>query len=198
VDAKVDGIILKDSWSWTLPIFGCRGVEIENVKICSARCENNDGIGVCNSQNVRIANCFVRTDDDCITTKGIIKGTEPYPPVEDVKVENCVLWVDRAHVCRLGCECRAEVMHRFVFQDIDIIHYSDLCPAICLQPAEDMLMEDVHFKNIRINGEGQPRFIEVYPKPTQWATKMTPGMVRNITFKDISISGIGLQRLEWG
>jgi len=194
-DIKVEGIILKDSWAWTLPMFGCQGVHIDNVKIVSARCANNDGIGVCNSQDVKIENCFIRTDDDCITTKGVGIRREgevngPYLPVEDVLVEGCVLWSDRAHIWRLGCESRASTMRRLVFQNIDVIHYTDPNPpVISVQPAEGMLMEDVRFENIRINGESQPRFIEVMTKPTKWAKQQTPGMVRKVLFKDIVLEG---------
>lgn len=192
-NAKIEGIILKDSWSWTFPMFGCRGVHVDNVKICSARCENNDGIGVCNSQDVEIENCFIRTDDDSITTKGLgeLFGPPPYPPTENVKVERCVLWTDRANVWRLGCECRAQAMRRLVFRNINVVHYTDpTCPAIILQPAEDMLMEDVQFENVRINGEGQRRFIEISPAPTQWAKQQIPGSVRKILFKDIVLAGV--------
>jgi hypothetical protein len=192
-DIKVEGIILKDSWGWTLPMFGCQGVHIDNVKIVSARCANNDGIGVCNSQDVRIENCFIRTDDDCITTKGVgirQEGSDSFLPVEDVLVERCVLWTDRAHIWRLGCESRASIMRRLVFRNIDVIHYTDpRCWVISVQPAEGMLMEDVRFENIRINGEGQPNFIEVMTKPTIWAKQQTPGMVRNVLFKDVVLYG---------
>ncbi len=192
-NASVEGVILKDSWSWTFPMWGCRGVHIDNVKICSARCENNDGIGTCNSQDVKIENCFIRTDDDCITAKGMGEdlGPPPYPPVENLTVERCVLWTDRANVFRLGCECRAQLMRRLVFRDIDVLHYTDpTCPAIILQPAEGMLMEDVRFENIRIHGEGQRRFIEIFPAPTQWAKQQIPGAVRNVLFKDIVLNGV--------
>lgn len=191
-DAKVEGIILKDSWFWTFPMLGCRDVHIDNVKIVSARCANNDGIGVCNSQDVRIEHCFIRTDDDCITTKGLGEelGIAPYPPVEHVLVEHCVLWTDRAHIWRLGCECRASTMRRLVFRNIDVLHYTDPnCPVISVQPAEGLLLEDVRFENIRINGEGQPKFIEIKTKPTRWAKQQTPGSVRNVVFKDIVLSG---------
>jgi len=192
-NAVIEGIILKDSWSWTFPMYACCGVHIDNVKIVSTRCENNDGIGVCNSQDVKIENCFIRTDDDCITTKGFGEhlGIDPYPPVENLTVERCVLWTDRAHVWRLGCECRASTMRGLVFKDIDVIHYTDpTCPAITVQPAEGMLMEDVRFENIRFNGEGQRRFIEITTHPTQWAKQQTPGMVRNVVFKEIVLDGV--------
>jgi hypothetical protein len=192
-DIKVEGIILKDSWGWTFPIRGCQGVHIDNVKIISARIHNNDGIGICNSQDVKIENCFIRTDDDCITTKGVgirQEGSDSFLPVENVLVERCVLWTDRAHIWRLGCESQASTMRRLVFRNIDVLHYTDpTCPVISVQPAEGMLMEDVRFENIRINGEGQPRFIEVMTKPTKWAKQQTPGMVRNVLFKDIVLEG---------
>jgi len=191
-NAMIEGIILKDSWSWTFPMYACRGVHIDNVKIVSARCENNDGIGVCNSQDVKIENCFIRTDDDSITTKGFGEelGIDPYPPVEDLTVERCVLWTDRAHVWRLGCENRAAAMRRLAFRDIDVVHYRDNLWAITVQPAEGMLMEDVRFENIRFNGEGQPMFIEITTAPTIWAKQQTPGMVRNVAFKDITLRGL--------
>jgi len=192
-NAVIEGVILKDSWSWTFPMYACRGVQIDNVKIVSTRCENNDGMGVCNSQDVKIENCFIRTDDDCITTKGFGEhlGIDPYPPVENLTVERCVLWTDRAHIWRLGCECRASTMRGLVFKDIDVIHYTDpTCPAITVQPAEGMLMEDVRFENIRFNGEGQQRFIQIITHPTQWAKEQTPGMVRNVVFKDIVLDGV--------
>ncbi len=192
-DIKIEGIILKDSWHWTFPMYGCQGVHIDNVKIVSARIHNNDGIGICNSQDVKIENCFIRTDDDCITTKGVgirQEGSDSFLPVEDVLVERCVLWTDRAHIWRLGCESRASTMRRLVFRNIDVLHYTDPNAwVISVQPAEGMLMEDVRFENIRINGEGQPNFIEVMTRPTKWAKQQTPGMVRNVLFKDIVLEG---------
>ena len=106
-------------------------------------------------------------------------------------MERCVLWTDRANVWRLGCECRAQAMRKLVFRNIDVLHYTDpTCPAIILQPAEGMLMEDVQFENIRFNGEGQRRFIEISPAPTQWAKQQVPGVVRKVVFKDIALAGV--------
>ena len=51
-------------------------------------------------------------------------------------------------------------------------------------------MEDVQFENVRINGEGQRRFIEISPAPTQWAKQQIPGSVRKILFKDIVLAGV--------
>jgi uncharacterized repeat protein (TIGR02543 family) len=188
-------VILKDTWRWTFPIYGSRNVRVDNVKIVSARCENNDGIGIVNSRDVAITNCFIRSDDDCITTKG-----NGYPerdkykdgdPVEDVTVSQCVLWTDRAHILRLGCESWAEGMRRLTFRDIDVIHYVDRNnPAIFIQPAEDMIMEDVVIEDFRINGEGQEKLIEIHPAEPYWFARWdTCGNVRRVRFADLVVSG---------
>jgi len=225
-NAMIEGIILKDTFGWTFPMYACRGVHVDNVKIMGARCENNDGIDVVNSQDVKIENCFIRSDDDNICPKGLgeeqgigfVYGSgkagiydlfppqftpgnvntkqndktrlDAYPPVENLTVERCVLWTDRAHVWRLGCECRAAAMRRLVFRDIDVLHYNSVLPAITVQPSEGMLMEDVRFENIRFNGEGQPKFIEIDTGFLHYAIKKTPGIVRNVVFKDIVLRGV--------
>jgi len=203
---RIDGIILKDSWTWTLVIRGSKNVRISNVKICSSRCANNDGIGTVNSQRVRIEDCFVRSEDDCITAKGMgwpdrdpdLDGM----PVEYLYVARCVLWTDRAHIWRLGCESWAEGTRNLSFKDIDVLHWDGPWVAT-VQPAEDMTMENVQFEDIRVNGEGQTRLIEIYPAPTEWVQrKNTPGMLRNVLLKDFIVSGerqgpLGLIRV-WG
>ncbi len=205
-NVRVSGVILKDSWGWNLVIEGSTNVHIKNVKICSARCENNDGIGTVNSQHVLIEDCFIRSDDDSITAKG--NGWPELDPqldgmaVDDLQVTRCVLWTDRAHIWRLGCESWAEAMRNLSFTDIDVLHWDGPWLAT-VQPAEEMLMENVRFENIRVNGEGQRQLIEIYPAPTRWVRrKKTPGMVRNVVFKDLVVTGhrqgpLGLIRV-WG
>ncbi|HEY3281877.1 MAG TPA: glycosyl hydrolase family 28 protein [Armatimonadota bacterium] len=191
-NVSVEGIILKDSWSWVFGVTGSRNVRIQNVKVCSSRCENNDGIDIVNSSRVTITDSFIRSDDDCIATKGMgeQRGAPPYPPVEDLRVERCALWTDRAHVWRLGGESRASAMRRLTFRDIDVLHYTDpTCPLINIQPAEGMLMEDVRFERIRVHHEGQSQFIRLDPHPTAWAKSPTPGILRNVVFQDVSLDG---------
>jgi len=208
---NIEGIILKDSWSWTCHVRASRDVAIDNLKIVSTRCENNDGIDITNSSDVTVRNCFIRSDDDCIAVKGM---TAERQPCENISVTDSVLWTDRANIFRLGCESRAEGMRNFHFRNIDIPHYctawinvapnigAPLC--ITVQPAEDMAMENVLFENIRIHDELQRPIsssdylqnylIEIRPLPTQWAKKKTPGTARNIIFRNIIVTGKGEQK----
>ncbi len=191
----VEGIILKDGWhgfcTW---IAGSDNVVFDNVKIIESRSEHNDGINDVNSSNVTIKNCFIRSDDDCICTKGF--GYENNKAVDGYYVYNCVLWTDKAHIWRLGAECRAEVMRNMHFKNIDVLHYvsdfwngDDMPTCISVQPAEEMLMENIIFEDIRINHAGEEWVIEVKPKSTRWALNPKPGMIKNVLFKNISIDG---------
>ncbi|MCE5280452.1 MAG: glycosyl hydrolase family 28 protein [Planctomycetaceae bacterium] len=210
----IEGIILKDGWAWNLNLCGCDNVRIRNLKIVAARCENDDGIDICNCRGVRIEDCFIRTEDDCIAPKGF--GYRGSQEVSDIEVVRCVLWSDKAHIWRIGCECRAAVMRDMRFRDIDVVHYSnnwwidggiperiepkpvwdeipeymlDLPTCISIQPGEDMLMENLRFEDIRINHEGQKWFMEIFPKPTLWSQRRCGGMLRGCVFKDVRIDG---------
>jgi hypothetical protein len=210
-DVTVSGIVIKDGWSWTFVPGGCDRVRIENVKLLSARVENGDGFDIVNSRNVTIANCFVRSDDDCVTPKGMGArwqgfcgdsgaGASTAPPargmaVENLRVENCVLWSDRAHVWRIGCESQAEAFRHFVFRHIDVVHFPDLWTpdevpfCISLEPSEDMVQENILFEDIRVRTAGQRGLIDLRPKVTQWARQPVPGRIQNVVFRNVSFTG---------
>jgi hypothetical protein len=180
----ITGIICRGSSHWTIVPRNCESVAITNVKICGGRVQNDDGINPCNSRHVRIADCFIRSDDDCVAAKGLVAE---WGDVDDVRVERSVLWCDRARVTLLGHESRAAHMRNLLYRDIDIIHFT--MTAFLLEPGEEMILEDVRFEDIRINGEGQRDLAIVQPTVNQYMRKKVPGHIRNITFKNIAVSG---------
>lgn len=210
-DVTVEGIVVRDGWSWTFVPGGCDRVCVENVKLLSARVENGDGFDIVNSRNVTIANCFVRSDDDSVTPKGMGARWQGFYgdtgsgaptarptqglPVENLRVENCVLWSDRAHIWRIGCESQAEAFRNFVFRNIDVIHFPDLWTpdevpfCISLEPSEGMVQENILFEDIRIRTAGQRGLIDVRPKVTQWARQPVPGRIQNVVFRNVSFNG---------
>lgn len=210
----IEGIIVKDGWAWNVNLCGCNNVHIRNLKIIAARCENDDGIDLCNCQHVKIEDSFIRTEDDCIAPKGF--GYRNGQEVTDIEVVRSTLWSDKAHIWRIGCECRADAMRNMVFRDIDVLHYTenwwipgefpaemeakelwdpvpefmlDLPTCISIQPGEDMRMENIRFEDIRINHEGQKWFMEIFPKVTLWAERKVPGVLRDCLFKDVRLTG---------
>ena len=185
-DVEVSDITLRGSSHWSIVPWNCRRVTIRNVKLCNSRVQNDDGINPCNSQDVLITDCFIRSDDDCVALKGLdFSGQNSN--VERITVENSVLWCDRARIFLLGHESRAAYMRNITLRNLDIIHFT-MTPFL-FEPGEDMRLEDVTVENIRIHGEGQREFIRLRPVVNQYMRKKVPGFVGNIRFKNIALDG---------
>jgi hypothetical protein len=78
-------------------------------------------------------------------------------------------------------------MRDIVFKNIDIVHFS-MIPFL-LEPGENMRMENIMFRDIRIHGEGQHELIRLKPTVNQYMETQTPGYINNITFENISVTG---------
>jgi len=185
-DVEVSGIILRGSSHWTIVPKNSRRVTIRNVKICNSRVQNDDGINPCNSQDVLITDCFIRSDDDCVALKGL-DFSAANSNVERITVENSILWCDRARIFLLGHESRAEFMRDVTLRNLDIIHFS--MTAFLLEPGEDMRLENITVEDIRIHGAGQRELIRLRPVVNQYMRKKVPGFIRSVRFKNIAVQG---------
>jgi hypothetical protein len=195
-DVEVSGITLRGSSHWTIVPKSCQRVTIRNVKLCNSRVQNDDGINPCNSQDVLITDCFIRSDDDCVALKGL-DFSGPNSDVERITVENSILWCDRARIFLLGHESRAAFMHKVALRNLDIVHFS-MTPFL-LEPGEDMRLEDITVEDIRIHGEGQRELIRLRPVVNQYMRKKVPGFVRNVRFRNVTVeaqSGDYLVQIE--
>jgi hypothetical protein len=183
----VKDVILRGAATWSMPLRNCSNIEIENIKILGGRAQNDDGINPCNATDVHINHCFIRTDDDCIALKGM--QTAPFTKnVENIVVENSILWCDRARIFLLGHESRAEFMRNLRFRNIDILHFK--MTAFLLEPGEEMKLQDVLFEDFRIHGETDSReLIRLKPTVNQYMRNKVPGYLSNITFKNIRGEG---------
>lgn len=82
-----------------LQIFGCRA--------------SSDGIDVCNSRDVTIDGCFIRTLNDLI----VVKSDTEQGQVHHVLAKNRVLWNQAADALSVGAELR---------EDIDDMRFTDV------------------------------------------------------------------------
>jgi hypothetical protein len=185
-DVEVSGITLRGSSHWTIVPRNSQKVTIRNVKLCNSRVQNDDGINPCNSQDVLITDCLIRSDDDCVALKGLdFSGANSN--VEGIVVENSTLWCDRARIFLLGHESRAEFMRDVTLRNLDIIHFS-MTPFL-FEPGEDMRLENITVENVRIHGEGQREFIRLRPVVNQYMRKKVPGFIRDIHFRNVTLRG---------
>ncbi len=185
-DVEVRDITLRGSPHWTIVPVHSRNVTIRNVKICNSRVQNDDGINPCNSQDVLITDCFIRSDDDCVALKGLTdRGASSN--VERITVENSTLWCDRARIFLLGHESRAPYMRAITIRNLDIIHFT--MTAFLLEPGEEMRLEDVTVEDVRIHGEGQQSLIRLQPVVNQYMRTKVPGHVSNVRFSKCAVTG---------
>lgn len=189
----VSDIIVRGSWSWTIPISNSDSVAITNVKLVCSKNPNDDGINPCNSQRVYIRDCFIRTDDDCIAMKGMSFGSDN-DNVENIMVENCILWSDRARVFLLGHESRAQYMRQIVIRNVDIMHFN-MSPFL-IEPGEEMVIEDLIVENVSVyadypeqSGEQTFELIRLKPTVNQYMKNKVPGKIDNLMFKNIALMG---------
>lgn len=185
-NVEVNGITIRGASHWTIVPRDSRNVTVRNVKLCNSRVQNDDGINPCNSQDVLITDCFIRSDDDCVALKGLdLKG--PNNNVERITVENSILWCDRARIFLLGHESRAAFMRGITLRNLDIIHFT--MTAFLFEPGEEMRLEDVTVSDVRVNGEGQGELIRLKPVVNQYMRNKVPGKIQDIRFRDLTVSG---------
>jgi hypothetical protein len=197
----IQDIIIRGSWNWTVAPTRCDQVIVDNIRLCGSRCGNDDGIDPCNSSNVTVKNCFLRTDDDAIAVKGLARRIEDAKASENILVEDCTFWVDYANVFRLGAESRAPGMRNFTARNIEIIHplnpKNSNVQIFNLQPADQLAMENLVFENIRINGETPQKLLKIAPEKNNPYSRsgraiLVPGdgpCVHNVVFRNVEIYG---------
>jgi len=210
-NVHIEGIVIRDSNRWTLVPAGCRGIRIANVKLIGLWRFNTDGINIVNSEDVTIDGCFIRSFDDSICIKGqpgrcwhgYVAGTRP---VRNVTVSNCVIWNDWGTAFQFGDGAWAPEIAHLLFRDCDIIRTCHI--AMGFGPAYGgATIQDVRFEDIRveIDDEASKPMIQQGREAKYTGTKgdycprliyqvigkhMT-GSVRNVLFKNITVTGSG-------
>lgn len=110
-DMKISGVILKDSFFWTLILRNaCDNILIDNVKIIGQWRYNTDGINICDSNNVTVKNCFIRSFDDCIVVRGGYGASGYGYGCHNICIENNVCWCDWGKVFEIWSgDCNSEI-----------------------------------------------------------------------------------------
>ena len=200
------GITLTQPYTWTLGIRNSKGVTVEGLNIAGANMVNDDGIDIVNSSDVTIRRAFIRTQDDNICTKGLLwREGAVSPPVENVRVEDCVLWTDQANVFRFGFECDAAYMKGIRIRDVDVLRYSPFprrfsdiwCHAVFkIQTADGMVLSGLDVEDVRVESDGGDVCLVIAePRPT-WVGRRggryrytRGGRISDCRFANVSVAG---------
>lgn len=148
----VEGIVLKDAPMWSTIIRNdSENITIDNIKIIGQWRYNSDGINICTSKNVTVKNCFIRSFDDCIITRGAyLEGEEGN--VENVMVENCVLWCDWGKSIETWCGHKPTEIKNIVFRNNYLIHLNAVALNITVWFGSNRsIVNNVTYENIYID-----------------------------------------------
>lgn len=185
---RVDGVILRDSSGWTLPIRRSHDVQLTGVKVFGDRA-NDDGFDICNSTEVTVDGCFLRTLDDLI----VVKTDRHQGPVRHVVVRNCVLWNQVAHALSIGAELRENV-DDVLFTNCDVIHDTGREWTLRIYHCDSAEISHVRFENIRV--EQTHNFISLWINKAIWSRDTERGHIRDVTFRNIEATAAEPPRIE--
>lgn len=180
-DISMEGVIMRNSCGWTVPIRESSNVTIDNIKILGYRA-NSDGIDICNSRQVTVKNCFIRSNDDLI----VIKTFRGEGEAKQILIKNCVLWNQLAHPLSVGAELR-EPVSDVLFTDCDIIHDQGREWSMRVFQSDGTLARNITFNNIRI--EESHRLISCWIGKNANSEDKGLGQIRDITFSNIKATG---------
>lgn len=180
-DIEIEGVILRDSSTWTIPIRQSDRVAVKNVKLLGYRA-NSDGIDICNSRDVTVDGCFIRTLDDLI----VVKSDRGQGEVRKIVAKNCVLWNEVAHALSVGAELRENV-DDVLFTDCDVIHDLGREWTLRVYHCDAARVSNIRFENIRI--EETKRLISLWIGKAVWTRDDARGHIDHVVFKDIRAVG---------
>ena len=178
---SIEGIILRDASLWTLPVRQSAKVHINNIKLLGYRA-NSDGVDICNSYNVLVEKCFIRTLDDLV----VIKSLKGKGDTEKITVRGCVLWNEVAHALSLGAEIN-ENIHDVLFTDCDVIHDQGREWSLRVYHCDGGYVSNIRFENLRI--EESKKFISLWINKDVWTTDEQRGHIDKVSFKNITVAG---------
>lgn len=144
-NVDVSDLILVNSSNWVLSMFWCRNITIDNVKIVGHWRYNTDGIDIVNSSDITIKNSFIRSFDDTISIKAIYGYDRP---IENITVDNCVLWSGWNKNCEVGVEACGVEYKNIRFRNSDLIHSS--LSALSVSNGGGADMHDIVFEGLNI------------------------------------------------
>ncbi len=176
-DISIEGVILRDSSTWTIPIRRSDRVTVKNVKLIGYRA-NSDGIDICNSRDVTVEGCFIRTLDDLI----VVKSDKGQGEVRRIVAKNCVLWNEVAHALSVGAELRDPV-EDVLFKDCDVVRDKGREWSMRVYHCDSAKIANIRFEDIRI--EESQKLISLWIGKAVWTRDEERGRIQGVVFRNI-------------
>ena len=187
---QIRDITLQNAPNYTISMLGCEYVDIDGVTIFNGFA---DGIDPDCSRNVRIANCYVESWDDCICPKTSL-GLGERRSTENITVTNCVL-TTASDAFKLGTESSGDfkniaLTNCTVFSQPDKWKHRATA-GVAIESVDGANIDRVVVSNVAMEGVRAPIFIRLGNRGR--AQKIpTPGTLQNISISNITATGATL------
>ncbi|KAK7413928.1 hypothetical protein QQX98_007195 [Neonectria punicea] len=168
-----------------------KGVRITGYRSFSSH-GNGDGLDFFCSTDILVENCFLRNSDDTIVIYG--HRWDYYGDTHNITIRNCTLLPDIAHPIQIGTHGnpkKPETLSGIHVSSIDILDHHETQMwyqgCISLNAGDENLIEDVTFKDIRIEKVSKGQLVNLrVMQNAMWTTAPGRG-IRNVTLKNVDL-----------
>ena len=145
----VRNIQIQDAAMWDLVFLECIGVAVDGIIIHSVFGVNKDGIDICDSHDVTIANSAIWCEDDAICPKS---GSQM--GIDNLTVKNVSL-VTTGNLIKFGTLSYGSFSNA-VFEDISM---QNGLVGICIQVIDGADVGNITYNRIRMNNQATPVYM---------------------------------------
>ena len=176
---KIRDINLRQPAAWTCHFFQCDKIDVDGISIYGHAHENNDGIDLDSSNNVRIQDCSIDAGDDAIC----IKSTSPVP-THDVYVSNCTLKSDWGAI-KFGTESMGD------YHNITIEHcriHDTKGGGIKIFSVDGANIRNITVRDIEMENVDMPIFMRLGERRRTYrnAPQQSVGSIDQVTIRNIT------------
>jgi len=203
-NVEITGVTLRDSSAYTVTIANCENLTMDTIKIIGDWRYNSDGVDLFNSRNCTLKNSFLRCFDDCVVLKGKV-GWDTWN-MENILIENCVVWCDWGASLEIGAETNADEYRNIIFRDCDCIH--NCHAALRIHHCDRALVYNILYEDVRAEYTrydlgsvyqcsddmvyephfGQALFVHAcFDGETYFSNDFIKGKIEKITYRNIQI-----------
>lgn len=213
-EVDVEGITVLDASMWAVILNQDQQVTVRNINILNS-IVNADGIHFSGTRKAIATGCFIRACDDLFVIYH-------YGETSDIRFGQCVLWSDGGRAALFGMGNQGDIRGVRV-EDCDVLACQGVWnmklhgAVFMVWPGAGRVIEDVTFKEIRIEAPRYPSLACLFQLKTVPMDQHAPGQLNRVRLEDISypnpgtflscilgadaehpVSDVRLQRIRWG
>jgi len=192
---EIDGITVINPDHYTVYGGQSSGIKVNNLKSFSTK-GWSDGIDLMSCSDVFINDVFMRNSDDCIATYA--HRWNFYGDVENITVQNAILWADIAHPINIGGHGDykrdpGDTFRNLIFRNIDILEHDeddrDYQGCMAIDAGDRNFVSNVLFEDIRIENIQEGRLFTVKVRFNEKYDHESGRGIENVTFRNIYYNG---------